>query len=60
MKENDQSKQLHSQTTRQKRIIELIQRDGHVRVLDLGKTLNVSEITIRHFHKKDIPGGKLQ
>lgn len=47
MKDNDQLKQLQSQATRQKRIIELIQRDGHVRVLDLSKSLSVSEITIR-------------
>ena len=47
MKDNDQSKQLQSQASRQKRIVELIQRDGHVRVLDLSKSLNVSEITIR-------------
>lgn len=47
MKDNDQTKQLQSQATRQKRINELIQRDGHVRVLDLSKLLNVSEITIR-------------
>jgi len=32
---------------RQKRIIELIQRDGHVRVIELSDILNVSEITIR-------------
>jgi len=38
---------MQSHVTRQKRIIELIQRDGHVRVLDLSKSLNVSEITIR-------------
>lgn len=36
-----------SQEKRQKRIIELIQRDGHVRVSDLSVTLGVSEITIR-------------
>ncbi|MDA3955214.1 DeoR/GlpR family DNA-binding transcription regulator [Oceanispirochaeta sp.] len=57
MKDNDQSKQLQSQKIRQKRIIELIQRDGHVRVLDLSKLLNVSEITIRRdlalLEKKD-------
>ena len=47
MKDNDQTKQLQSQGARQERIIELIQRDGHVRVLDLSKLLNVSEITIR-------------
>jgi len=47
MKDNDQSKNLQSQTSRQKRIIELVQRDGHVRGLDLSKLLNVSEITIR-------------
>ena len=42
------SKQPQSaQEKRQKRIIELIQRDGHVRVIDLSKILNVSEITIR-------------
>jgi DeoR/GlpR family transcriptional regulator of sugar metabolism len=47
MKDNDQSKQFQSQAARQKRIIELIQRDGHVRGLDLSRQLNVSEITIR-------------
>lgn len=47
MKDNDQSKQLHSQGKRQNRIIELIQRDGHVRVPDLSRLLDVSEITIR-------------
>jgi len=39
--------QVKSQGTRQKRIIELVQRDGHVRVPDLSKLLNVAEITIR-------------
>jgi len=47
MKESDQSRQYQSQSVRQKRIIELVQRDGHVRVLDLSKSLSVSEITIR-------------
>ncbi len=39
--------QLNAQKARQKRIIELIQRDGYVRVLELSKAQNVSEITIR-------------
>jgi DeoR family fructose operon transcriptional repressor len=47
MKENDQVRQLQTQPKRQKRILELIHRDGHVRVPDLSKLLNVSEITIR-------------
>ncbi|OQY32139.1 MAG: hypothetical protein B6241_11940 [Spirochaetaceae bacterium 4572_59] len=47
MKDNDQTKQLQSQAIRQQRINELVQRDGHVRVLALSKKLNVSEITIR-------------
>jgi DeoR family fructose operon transcriptional repressor len=47
MKDIDQSRQLDSLVARQRRIIELIQRDGHVRVLDLSKLLDVSEITIR-------------
>ncbi len=46
MKDNDQTKQ-QSLGIRQKRIIELIQRDDYVRVMDLSKSLNVSEITIR-------------
>jgi DeoR family transcriptional regulator, fructose operon transcriptional repressor len=41
------NRQMQSQETRQKRIIELIQRDGHVRVPDLSRLLNVAEITIR-------------
>ncbi|MBI9105162.1 MAG: DeoR/GlpR transcriptional regulator [Spirochaetales bacterium] len=36
-----------TQEKRQDRIIELTQRDGHVRVSELGETLGVSEITIR-------------
>jgi len=36
-----------SQEKRQERIIELIQRDGHVKVSELSETLRVSEITIR-------------
>ncbi len=47
MKEIDKNKQLQSQEARQKRIIELVQRDGHVRVPELSKLLNVAEITIR-------------
>lgn len=41
------NKKLSPQETRQKRIIELLQRDGHVRVNDLSEALQVSEITIR-------------
>ena len=47
MKDFDLQIPLQSQTERQKRIIELVQRDGHVRVPELSKSLNVSEITIR-------------
>ncbi len=47
MESTDQTRQLQSQRTRQKRIIELVQRDGHVRVPDLSRLLNVAEITIR-------------
>ncbi|MDA3810217.1 MAG: DeoR/GlpR family DNA-binding transcription regulator [Spirochaetaceae bacterium] len=47
MKKNDQEKNIKSQTARQRRILELIQRDGHVQGLDLSKLLKVSEITIR-------------
>ncbi|MDA3940759.1 MAG: DeoR/GlpR family DNA-binding transcription regulator [Spirochaetia bacterium] len=47
MENIDQSRQLQSQGKRQKRIIELVQRDGHVRVPDLSRLLNVAEITIR-------------
>ncbi len=36
-----------AQEKRQKRIIELVQRDGHVRVTALREALGVSEITIR-------------
>lgn len=36
-----------SQEKRQERIIELTQRDGHVKVSELSETLSVSEITIR-------------
>lgn len=38
---------LSSQEKRQKRIIELVQRDGHFRVSQLSEALNVSDITIR-------------
>lgn len=47
MSDSDHLLQADAQTARHKRIIELIQRDGHVRVLDLSKLLEVSEITIR-------------
>ena len=47
MKDKDQYRQLKSQSERHKRIIELLQRDGHVRVPELSKFLEVSEITIR-------------
>lgn len=47
MNKNDQIKQLQTQANRQKRIMELLQRDGYVRVLDLSRMLNVAEITIR-------------
>ncbi|MCF7943645.1 MAG: DeoR/GlpR family DNA-binding transcription regulator [Spirochaetia bacterium] len=47
MKINDQSTQPGSLAGRQKRIIELIQRDGYVRVPELSKALDVSDITIR-------------
>ena len=40
-------KSLSAQDKRQKRIIELLQRDGHVRVIELSEALEVSEITIR-------------
>lgn len=40
-------KRLSSQEKRQRRIVELLQRDGHVRVTELSETLDVSEITIR-------------
>ncbi|MBI9102677.1 MAG: DeoR/GlpR transcriptional regulator [Spirochaetales bacterium] len=36
-----------SQEKRQQRIIELIKRDGHIRVSELSELLDVSEITIR-------------
>ncbi len=38
---------LSAQEKRQKRIIELLQRGGHIRVTELSETLEVSEITIR-------------
>ena len=47
MKDSEQNKQSQELVVRQKRIVELIQRDGYVRVLDLSRSLNVSEITIR-------------
>ena len=47
MEERDENTQLQTQSARQNRIIELIQRDGHVRVPDLSKVLGVSKITIR-------------
>lgn len=47
MKVNYQMEPPLSQDARQKRIIELVQRDGHVRGLDLSRILSVSEITIR-------------
>ncbi len=47
MKIGDQNRQIHSQTDRQSRILELLQRDGHVRVPELSRILAVSEITIR-------------
>ncbi|MBB6479789.1 DeoR/GlpR family DNA-binding transcription regulator [Spirochaeta isovalerica] len=39
--------QMQDLVSRQKRILELLQRDGHVRVPDLSRLLDVSEITIR-------------
>jgi len=45
--ESINSKQFQSQARRQKRIIQLVQRDGHVKVPVLSKLLNVAEITIR-------------
>lgn len=47
MKSSKQQKPHGTQTDRQKRIMELVQRDGHVRVNDLSRLLNVAEITIR-------------
>ncbi|NQT57825.1 MAG: DeoR/GlpR transcriptional regulator, partial [Bacteroidetes bacterium] len=47
MKDNDQISQIASKPARQKKIIELIQKHGYVRVLDLSKSLNVAEITVR-------------
>jgi len=47
MKTINQMVQFQSQAKRQKRIIELVQRDGHVRVPDLSRLLDVAEITIR-------------
>lgn len=47
MKDNDQNIQIASKPARQKKIIELIQKHGYVRVLDLSKSLNVAEITVR-------------
>lgn len=47
MEKNNQTRQFQSQAKRQKRIIELVQRDGHVRVPDLSRLLDVAEITIR-------------
>ena len=47
MREAELKIPMQSQESRQKRIIELLQRDGHVRVPELSKLLNVSEITIR-------------
>jgi len=39
--------QYHNLAARQQRILELLQRDGHVRVPELSRQLEVSEITIR-------------
>ncbi len=47
MMNSDQSKLSKSQTARQQRIMELLQRDGYVRVLELSNILDVAEITIR-------------
>lgn len=47
MNDKDPMQDIKSLASRQKRIMELLQRDGHVRVPDLGKLFNVSEITIR-------------
>ena len=47
MENINQDRPVQSQGKRQKRIIELVQRDGHVRVPELSRLLNVAEITIR-------------
>ncbi len=47
MTDSDTPKMYKSQATRQKKIIELIHRDGHVRVQQLSRILHVAEITIR-------------
>lgn len=47
MKEKEPSRQLPSQALRHSKICERIQRDGHVRVPELSRALEVSEITIR-------------
>ena len=44
---SDHFKLSKSQTVRQERILQLLQRDGYVRVLELSQLLNVAEITIR-------------
>lgn len=47
MSGKDHSAEVRSLADRQKRTMELLQRDGHVRVSDLGRLFDVSEITIR-------------
>ena len=44
---SDQLKLSKSQTARQERILQLLQRDGYARVLELSRLLDVAEITIR-------------
>lgn len=46
MKDSDPQYQ-QNLLSRQQRILDLLQRDGHIRVQDLSRALNVSEITIR-------------
>ncbi len=47
MNDRDHNRKMFSRKNRQQRILELVQRDGHARVPDLGRELGVSEITIR-------------
>lgn len=47
MSNSEQVKSISSQHKRQNRISELLERDGHVRVPELSRILDVSEITIR-------------
>lgn len=47
MNKNDQTNRTAPLTKRQKKILEMIQRDGYVKVIDLSRVMDVAEITIR-------------